>query len=64
MIPVGFNMFGLKILAVVTAILLNPLFVSTGSATGSQQKESVSVQDQTKDVRNIQSRSGRQNPES
>lgn len=25
MIPVGFNIFGLKILAVVTAILLNPL---------------------------------------
>lgn len=47
-IPFGFNIFGLKILAVVTVILLNPLFVSAGSSTESQQKKSLTVQDHTK----------------
>ena len=49
-IPVGFNTFTLMILAVLTAILLNPFFVSAGSSDESQQKNSLTVQDLTKNT--------------
>lgn len=49
-IPVGFNTFTLMILAVLTAILLNPFFISAGSSDESQQKNSLTVQDLTKNT--------------
>ncbi len=47
-IPAGFNIFGSKIFAVVTPILLSTLFISAGSSAESQQRESLTVQDNTK----------------